>query len=188
MIRESVAMIQRLQRAQAMNLPFIDDNYGDLPDLCDITHEDMKVDLPLPADPTVSPTPQDQEKGQATVLIGGLSVAAHHPSGVGFEAETGAIYGATISNMLGLRVLRAYLHPEAVRERALERKAHPEQAWKDLSPLDKSRLVGWQACGFCWEANWCVVNHFDETPRHADDIICENCFFEHVGKATTTAS
>lgn len=165
-----------------MNLPLVDDNYCDLPRWGEITLEDMKIDLPLPVDPTAMP---DKEKDQATVEIGGLNVAANHPSGVGFETETGAIYGSAISNMLGLRILRAYFHPEAVRERAMARKAHPELSWKDLTPLDKSRLVGWQSCGFCWEANWCVVNHLDETPRHADDIICEYCFFEHVGKATT---
>jgi hypothetical protein len=182
LVLESVAVIQRLQRLRAMNLPAIDDfNEGELPDLAAAISIFEYKQLPLPADPSLlapDARPAPTKTAVKWVEVSGLKVRAEHPSGVYYDSENHTIAGKNVSNMLGMRVLRKYLHPTAVAAREKARQESRADAWKALRPIDNARLLGWAQCGYCWEKNWCVIVNPDETPRVPDEIVCEECFFE----------
>jgi hypothetical protein len=175
---QAAQTIARLQRVRRMNIPLIDDY--DTPVVFDLP----KTELPLPEtvpQPSVSPM---QPKQMRTVSIAGLQVAHKHPSGVYYDEKSESVVGPGISSMLGLRVLRSYLHPDNVKAREEERKAHPENAWREMRPIEKERSVGWARCAFCWENTWCLVTHSEQRVRTDDERICEECFYEDMDFAS----
>lgn len=172
---DAVVIFECLPRIRCMALPSVI-NINDDPDygyvlLPDITEAQW---------PYQQPNPTETEH-KNTLAMPKNHLSMDDSSGIGFDTQNGCILGASISNVMGLRLLRRYFHPDAVRERENDRKNHPENYWQDLNLIDRERLIGWSRCGFCWQATWCVIYHPDGmAPRHEDEIICQECFEEGV--------
>lgn len=157
-----------------MNFPLIE-RY-DQPLLPDFSETDRNAPDAVPLPGHVS-TPVRPAR---TVAVSGLQVARDHPSGVTFDEKDGCIVGPGISNMLGLRLLRSYFHPEAVEIREAQRKARRDDVWQELRPIDQKRLIGWATCACCRENAWCIIYNADESLHDHKEFICEPCFYSDV--------